>query len=466
MARCNGWSAPNDYHPCSDAMNGVRFADAKGDKALYCPQWKKWLAWDGCRWASDDGAIIVRDAAKRVVRAIAHEAARDGLTDEVKDAIKAWARTSQNRRGVDAMLDAAESELPADASLFDTQPDLLNGPEGTADMTHGLHEHQHDDMLTQIAAVSPTEDQPKLFLEILGRAFAKDQEMISYLKRLLGYTLTGHVHEQEFYIHYGPGQNGKSVILGTVRRILKDYATTAAIATFCVNPHGTSPFDLAALRGKRMVLASETEEGQRWNESLLKQLTGGDEVPGRLLYEQPTTFAPVCKLHFMVNHLPHVRDFSKAMQRRVRVIPWDVVIPDDEVDKKLADKLRPEWGAILGWMIEGCHEWQKQGLATPQKVIEATAEYLESENTPKAWLAERCIRDSAKVTLFDHLYGDYDKWAKAGNEFRLSKKRFGQWLQFNGFARDRDPAGNRTYLGVALREGEPKSEGPPPGKLY
>jgi putative DNA primase/helicase len=222
---------------------------------------------------------------------------------------------------------------------------------------------------------------------------------------VLGYGLTGLTREHALFFGYGTGANGKSVLLSTVAGILGEYHKTAPIETFTASNADRHPTDLASLRGARLVTATETEEGRRWAESRIKQLTGGDTVAARFMRQDFFEYRPAFKLIIAGNHKPSLRSVDEAIRRRFHLIPFAVTIPPEERDGDLTEKLKDEWPGILAWLIEGCLEWQAESLLPPKAVVEATDAYLTAEDAMAAWLDEKCEHDPNAWTSSTYLFG-------------------------------------------------------------
>jgi putative DNA primase/helicase len=221
--------------------------------------------------------------------------------------------------------------------------------------------HRPEDHLTKITAVAPSGDCP-LWLAFLDRIFGGNTELIGYVQRMLGYSLTGSTREQAMFFGYGTGGNGKSVLIDTVAGILDDYHTTAPIETFAATSGDRHPTELARLGGARLVTAVETEEGRRWAETRIKTLTGGDRIAARFMRQDFFEFKPQFKLFIVGNHQPLLRTVDEAIRRRFNMVPFEVTIPVDERDGTLGGRLKSEWPGILQWMINGCGYWQEKGL--------------------------------------------------------------------------------------------------------
>ena len=284
----------------------------------------------------------------------------------------------------------------------------------------------------------------------------------SYLQRACGYTLTGLTIEQVLFFLYGIGSNGKGTFLNTVAAILGDYHRGAAIETFEASTSERHPADLAALRGARLVTASETEEGKRWSESRIKQLTGGDIISARFMRGEWFDYVPQFKLFFQGNHKPGLRTVSVAIRRRMNLLPFAVVISEKQRDKNLAAKLLKDEGpGILSWMIEGCLAWRKDGLAPPESVRQATEEYLTAEDTLGAWVDDCCVLDPNSHTSTRLLFLSWKDWAEMTGNFIGDEKRFASKLDDAGYRYERLTSGKRTrgYWGLSSVRGSTATDG-------
>ena len=267
------------------------------------------------------------------------------------------------------------------------------------------------------------------------------------MQRVFGYSLTGVTTEQALFFLFGGGSNGKGVLTSTMRGILSSYHQTAAMDTFAASEHGERhPTDLAMLRGARLVTSTETEEGARWAESKIKALTGGDAIQARFMRQDFFEFLPQFKLMISGNHKPRLRAVNVAIRRRMNLLPFTVTISDKERDPHLVEKLKKEWSGILAWMVEGCLQWQRIGLSPPQKVIDATSDYLDDEDTLGAFLNEYCIIDVNAEVSSAQLFEEWKDWAGENNAYIGSAKMFGGWMGERGFVKTRDRTGNSNVF--------------------
>ena len=269
------------------------------------------------------------------------------------------------------------------------------------------------------------------------------------MQRLLGYCLTGDTSEQMLPILHGEGSNGKSTLVNVVFDMLGDgYSMKASPDMLLARKHDAHPTERADLFGKRFVAAVETDEGRRLAESLVKELTGGDRVRARRMREDFWQFRPTHKVILACNHKPEVRGTDLAIWRRLRLIPFNVIIPEASKDKHLGDKLREELPGILRWCVQGCLDWQAQGLGVPPEVETATASYRADEDAIGGFIEAFCITGSAFKVRAGALYEVYKTYCEDSGESSLTQKRFGQRLTDRGFHRTTN---NGTwYTGVGL----------------
>jgi putative DNA primase/helicase len=290
-----------------------------------------------------------------------------------------------------------------------------------------------------------------LWLNFLGETFGDDAGLIRFLQQWAGYNLTGDTREHALLFGTGKGGNGKGVWLNVHTNILKDYATTATMETFVSSFADRHTTDVAMLNRARMVTASETEEGRAWAEARIKQMTGGDPITARFMRQDNFTFKPEFKLTIIGNHKPQLCNVDDAARRRFNIIPFDrqPAVPDRELEGKLMS----EAPGIFRWMIEGCLDWQKNGLVRPQSVIAATKSYFEDQDLMSQWLEEECDVDPANQFKSESVALLFEAWTayctNAGEKL-VSKKSFSNQLISRGFERSRNGK-VRSFLGLRLR---------------
>jgi len=375
----------------TEAENARRFVDRERGNVLYCPTLRSWLVWNGRAWEEDRRGVVI-EKAKATALSIYWEAAevaaraaqepdadRRAQLSTLASRLESWARVSESARGIDAMLALARSVpgIPVLLEELDAHSWVLNCENGTLDLRTGhLRRHARNDLLTKVTPVpfDPDARAPR-WEGFLARIFAEDAELISYVQRAVGYAATASTREEVLFFAFGHGLNGKSKFLGGIGDALGPYAISMKFSTFVERDKDSGRFDQADLLGARFVSAIEAGRAVRFNESLLKALTGGDPIRAERKFKDSFQFEPTHTLFLAANHKPEIRDTSLSMWRRVKLIPFVVTIPPDERDEQLAEKLRAEAPGILSWIVDGCLAWQNQGLGTAGAVEAASEEY-------------------------------------------------------------------------------------------
>ncbi|MFP6411744.1 phage/plasmid primase, P4 family [Pseudomonas aeruginosa] len=408
----------------------------------YVAAWGRWLVWDGQRWRTED-TLAATDLIRSVCRQTAVRA------DNPKIATKL---ASASTVGGVERLARADRRHAATTDEWDADPWLLNTPGGVVDLKTGrMRAHDRADRMTKITTATPSGDCPT-WKQFIDEVTGGDKELQAYLQRMVGYALTGSTQEHALFFLYGTGANGKSVFVNTLATILGDYATNAPMDTFMETRTDRHPTDMAGLRGARFVAAIETEQGKRWAESKLKNLTGGDKIAARFMRQDFFEFFPQFKLFVAGNHKPAIRNIDEAMKRRLHLIPFTITVPPERRDKNLQHKLLAERDGILAWAVQGCLDWQRHGrLDPPQRVVDATEEYFEAEDALGRWLDERCVRTANAKSLTAELFSDWKLWADAAGEFTGSQKRFADLLLNRGLDKWRNGMGLRGFQGIGLK---------------
>jgi putative DNA primase/helicase len=435
--------------------NAHRLVARHGEALRYVPQWGKWLVWDGTRWAIDDTREVERRA-KETVLALYGEVSRPN-DEEKRRRLAQHAARSQAEARIKAMIELAKSEpgIPVTPEQLDAAPWILNVRNGTLDLRTGmLYLHRCDDLITKLAPIAYDRQATCPTWEaFLYDILAGDTELIRFVQKAVGYSLTGSIQEQCLFILYGTGANGKSTFLNTISAMLSDYACHTPTETLLITRSEGVRNDLARLQGARFVTAVEAEGGRRLAEAQVKQLTGGDKVTARYLYQEHFEFVPTFKLWVAVNHKPMVQGTDDAIWRRIRLIPFTVTIPDAAHDKRLTEKLRAELPGILRWAVEGCLAWQGEGLEPPLSVKRATGDYRAEIDVITEFLQERCITGPEKKVSKGDLYAEYAGWCTQMGEQPVNPRAFALALQEQGFTPGRTNA-ERFWQGIALREDE------------
>lgn len=423
-------------------------------KLRFVPQRGQWVVWSGSHW-EPDAELLAEDSIKRELNRIAQKVVRRGATKGEKKQSESQAKNICSAGKALAVKNLASSDrsIAVAVQALDHNPWVLNTPAGLVDLKTGtLGMVDPDALCTRRTAVAPDDKKPVRWLRFLHDTTGGDQEMMDYLQRLAGYFLTGSTREQQLTFIYGDGGNGKSVFLNTVSHVLGDYATVAAMDTFTLSSNDRHSTELAMLAGARLVTASETTAGKKWDEARVKSITGGEKITARFMRQDNFVFEPQCKLLFAGNHKPELREVGSAMKRRLQMVAFERKPP--YVDKELGTKLKEEEaGAILNWMIEGCLLWQKYGLTPPSSVRATTDSYLAGEDTVGRWLDECVEIDTDSSAELTALYGSWKQWTLETGEYTGTLRRLGAALELKGFERGKDSKTRRSVIrGVRLKE--------------
>lgn len=434
----------------TDAGNGRYFARVFGQDVRYVREQDAWYVNVGTHWVRDVDGDVVR-LGKAAVSDL-FENLNDGRPKELRDAQVKHAMNSESAPRLAAALKMLQSEegITIGQSELDRDPFLLGVRNGVIDLrTGGLRQPRGDEYITRQAGCeySP-HTRCDLWQACVLRWMDGDVALVEYLQRALGYSLTGDTREQCFFIPYGSGANGKSVFMRAVRELSGGYGADASISTFIDRRGDSATNDLAALAGARLVSASESTEGARLAEGLVKALTGGEAIRARFLFREFFEYTPTFKLWLGTNHKPRVRGNDHAIWRRIRLIPFRVTIPDSEQDKTLQAKLRLELPGILNWAIEGCLAWQRFGLESPAAVVSATDEYRREQDRLGQWIDECCAVSPHAIGRTSALHQDYRRWAEGRSEQPMSLTAFSLALGERGF--EKQEGRHAAYRGIGL----------------
>ncbi len=437
----------------TELWNAHLFVHLFRDRVRYCGRMGGWFHYNGKRWARAENGEVER-LAKETVRQLYTMAAAE--SDETRRREMAKHATRSEAAGkIAAMLDLATSEgevaIPPEA--FDGDPWLLNTETGTVNLRTGEEqEHRAEDHITNLAGAPFDPDAPcPTYESFLSESSGGDETLISFLRRARGYSLTGITREQALFFKFGPEASGKSTDERIVQAVMGSYARTAEIATFLMSRRDAIRNDLAGLAGARMVSATEPDEGQTFDEKLVKHLTGEDRIKARFLFHENFEFYPTFKIWLCGNHRPHIRSTGGATWRRVHVLPFNRTVPEEKRDGRLFEKLMAERAGILAWMVRGCLEWQRDGLHAPDTVRAATAEYRQAEDMLAPFIEECCVVGGAVRATAKSLFATYRKWCEGAGERPMSQKRFGTRLNDRSFDSWRGTGGTRYWLGIGLR---------------
>jgi putative DNA primase/helicase len=442
-----------DFH--TDLGNAKRLVERHGADIRYIPQWGKWIEWRHDRWQIDtDGAVMRR--AKETVENMYCEAVKSE-DEQYRTALLKHALKSQGEARLKAMVSLAESEPSTvlSAHRLDANSWLLGVQNGVLDLKLGTFRPAcREDLITKHANVDFKEqvDCPN-WRKFLNTVTGGDQELQSYIQRVIGYSLTGSVTEEVLFVLFGIGSNGKSTFRETLHDMMGDYALAAdaGLLTERKTP-GAATEEIARLKGRRFVAVNETAENAHLNEARVKFITSQDTVTARNLYGHLFDFFPSHKTFVTTNHKPIVRGTDEGIWRRVQLIPFIVTINKTTVEKDFRERrLLPELSGILNWALEGLAAYQKQGLNPPDVVLASTEGYREDMDVVGQWIAQRCDIDAAGKLATATAFADYSSWANEEIGWTVGKLTFRRHLSDRGFAALKGAHGQRLIAGLRLK---------------
>ncbi len=429
----------------TDMRVAAIFAETFHNRLRYCPDLGKWLVYDSRRWVTDSPGgpyPFVRELITMLYGRVMQSGDR-------AEAMKAVGKLEAHPRQ-ETIIRAAQTlpSLIVSADDLDQDAMLLNCLGETINLTTGdARPSDPGDLITRLVQVEYDRAATcKTFEKFLFEIMGGKQELVDYLQRFIGYCLTGKTHEQVFLFMWGVGCNGKSTLLTVIESILGDLSFTAGADLLMTREKGAATNDMAALRGARLVKISEFNESVRLDAARLKTLTGGDRITCRFLYQEPFEYTPNYKIIMAGNSKPRISETDHGTWRRVHMMPFRVIVPEDAKDPLLPEKLNTELPGILAWAVRGCLEWQRVGLQPPEEVTAAVAEYRAGEDTFHSWLAECCDQGPELSDTSRNLMDSFT--AHTGNRFMTATK-FGKLLSECGFRKERKFAGI-AWAGLSL----------------
>lgn len=435
----------------TDVGNAESFKHLYGNDFLYIKQKKTWVKFNSIRWK--EANLEAKEYMVNVLR----EKIRQALifygsnSKELKD-IVSWCLRSEEKSNITDALDLTTIWLSKDYNDFDVNPWLFCSKSGVIDLQTGEPKTtSKEEMILKATRVNYDPDaQCPRWLVFMEEIFSEDAELIDFIQRSVGYSLTGLTREQCLFILYGKGNNGKSTFLGILQELIGDYGQSASFSTFKDTKYDYIPNDVARMVGKRFIKATEVKESARLNEERIKLLTGEDVISARFLYNEFFDFRLIGKIWLAVNHKPIIRGTDKAIWRRIRLIPF-LEDFEERKDNNLSSKLEKELSGILNWAIEGCLKYQREGLEPVETVKRATEEYREESDIIKTFINENIIEDVTVRTPASELYERYKEWASRNGEYVMTNQYFGRSLVEKGYKKEK--VGSYIYYyGIKLLE--------------
>ena len=438
--KSNGGHAPQEFDAPEDSQeNDAPLPEAFSEEALthqwcaahgadwrYVEELDRWYRWTGNAWEHERKRTHFYQA-----RVICREALLWPCDPPMTPALR---RTLGRASTAAAIISNLRSQpgVTLHAEMLDANPMLLATPEGIIDLETGKHgEGWREAYCTKCAAVAPIVGPLPLWTGIVDRASRGDEGMRHYLQKWAGYFLTGETREEGLLFVHGPGGSGKSTFVRVLSEILGTYSRACNMDAFTNRDRAEHSTEIAKLAGSRLVTATETDAGAKWNEPRIKQLTGRDKIAARFMRQDEFEFMPTFKIIIAGNHRPGLKTVGEEMRRRIHLVEFPETIR--EQDQQLPEKLRYEYPAILQWMIDGCLAWQSEGLGKPERVTEDTEQYLRAQDVLGDWISEYIKRIDGVSARVADCYRSYTAFAKDRGEFEPSMTRFSEDMQAKGF---------------------------------
>lgn len=453
------------YYTYDDTGNADRFTDIFKDRVLYSYTNKGWYIYDGKRWLFDTLGrindyfeqsieVLKKQGMVSNVPMLENETSEDyqKRLKAIRLAYEKHLTYSRSNRGTVAGIKQSMHKNSVDISEFDGNDMLINLENSVYDMVSGINT-PHDATLKFTKKANVNYDESKKcprWEQFLREIFNDDKDLIKWIQKALGYSLTGKTSEQVMFILNGNGRNGKSVFLDVVSHIFGDYRTNIQPDSLMVKNSQGANSDIARLKGARFVTTVESNDGMRFNEGLVKQLTGGDTVTARFLHANEFEFTPKFKVWMATNHRPIIRGTDKGIWRRIRLIPFEREFTEEEVDLDLTSKLLAESDGILQWMLKGLEMWQKERLGMCEKILMANKEYRQEMDVVSTFI-EECVNNSlGKEVKASELYQHYRNYCSQNGFFVLTSTKFGRELDNKGYIKLRKRTG-QFYQDISIR---------------
>lgn len=438
----------------SDTGNAERLVATYGEEIRWEATSRQWLVWTGQMWAADMTGEVMRRAIASG-RQLVQEASEVASGDTRRDALRHATRSLDTGK-LRACLEVARvlPGMTVTHEDLDADPWILNTLSGIVDLRTGRT--RPPDRRALCTRLVPARCDPNATAPAWAAFLQQvlpDPQVRRFFQRLAGYSLTAVATEQILPVLYGPGANGKSTAVEVLRDLLGDYATTVPPDLLVQRRDATAqPHGLVRLRGARLATASETEDGARLSVALVKSLTGGDTVTARYLYGEFFDFRLNATIILSTNHRPVIKDSTESIWRRLRLVPFTVVIPAERRDHRLGETLRGELDGILTWAVQGCLDWQRGGLTNPQAITAATSEYRADSDLLGAFLGERTTTGPQVWVTARDLWATWTSWASDRGENPGTQTALARHLSDRGHISGRGTGGTRLWRGLALTQ--------------
>lgn len=451
-----GETGQRRYYTYDDTGNALRFRDANAGLIHYNHVDGCWIYWDGVRWASDENGEIKRRADKML--ADMAKDLKEMQDDPAYNAYKKHLSRSRSHRGKEGFIAEARhlegvpvlpSEMDRAGNAFNVRNCLISLKTGRT------AEHDKKYMISKLAPVTYDENAkcPR-WDRFIEEITCGDKSLQLYLQRMIGYCMTAYTKEQCMFFLYGNGSNGKSVFVDTIAYMLGEYAASCQPETVMMRDrNNTARGDLARLKGARMVVTSEPNDGCRLDEGIVKQMTGGTEnkLTARFLYGREFEFSPEFKIVMSTNYKPVIKGTDNGIWRRVRLIPFTAEFTKENRDPQLTEKLRRELPGILNWAIAGAVGWCKEGLPPCAIIDEAGQEYRSEMDRVQQFLDDCTTRSESSSTQASTLYKCYKAWcSEQGDRFPVGSTKF--FMELKRRFKSRKTEAYNEYIGIKIND--------------
>ena len=442
-----------DENDFNDTGNAYKLIEKFGDNVRFNVDNGRWMLWNDRYWQTD-----IYNNIKNFAEIIAEDFKQQALIADDNEERKAIYRNVKrilSSSGKSAMLKEAEHipNVPVSNNDFDTDPDVVNCESGILNLRTGeIVEHDKNKMLSKFTSYSLTEESPKRWLKFLDDIFEGDQEIIDYVHKVAGYSLTGSMREQSMFILIGDGANGKSLFLEIINLVCGSYGATSNVEILIEKRNTTANLgDVARLNKIRNVVTDETKIGDKLNESAIKTMTSGiGKIVARFLYGNEFEFTPIFKMFMATNHKPTIRGTDHGIWRRLKVIPFNRVFEEHEQNKNLVNELKEELDAIFTWVVKGAKRWYEEGLQEPEKLKNAIREYRTEMDLIQRWIDEACdVGENLRETSKD-LFDNFSNYTTINKEYQMSQTLFGRNMSKK--FKKRRLGGAMYYEGIRLKQ--------------
>lgn len=435
----------------NDLSNSKIFIEIHKENLKFCDSLGGFFEYNGKYWEKVSQGIMKKYSFQVIDKLIEDSKTVHG---EYKEFLQKHIKSSGNAGKLDAMIECSKPSLYLSSEKFDSNPNLFNCANQTFNLDTLLpQDFNPADFITKSCHIE-YDDMANcpIWNKFIKDVFLNREDIIDFVQRFVGYSMTTSTKEQCMFILHGDGRNGKTVFIETLRKLFGDYVTSLPSNSLIRKQIDNGiPNDIAGLKGSRLVTTVETNENVTLDEACIKKVTGSDIIKARFLNKEFFEFIPTFKIIFASNHKPNIRGTDQGIWRKIRMIPFDFKITDENDDRDLQQKLENELPGILNWAIEGLKKWKATGLTQPPAIMETTEQYREEEDSIGQFIEEECEIEKdtyIQSSIFKQRIKDYNKY--------LSQKTIDEYMRRKGFRPklDRlyiDGKQTRCYIGISFK---------------